>query len=69
VYEFLAITPRQLFGGVSQKPNDRRTGIKEVHPGFLWVIFVRTITYRERNGTVNHGVSSIAGGYKSRPPQ
>jgi len=40
-----------------------------VHPGFLWVIFVGTITYKERNGTVNHKVSSIGGGYKSRPPQ
>jgi hypothetical protein len=33
------------------------------------VIFVGTITYKERNGTVNHKVSSIGGGYKSRPPQ
>ena len=39
------------------------------HPGFLWVIFVSTITYRERNDAGNHRVSSIGGGYKSSPPQ
>jgi hypothetical protein len=33
------------------------------------VISVGTITYKERNGTVIHRVSSIDGGYKSRPPQ
>jgi hypothetical protein len=44
-------------------------GIIWVHPGFLWVIFVSTITYRERNNAVNRMVSSIGGGYKSRPPQ